>query len=239
MIREAIILAGGRGTRLQPVVSDRPKPMALVAGRPFVEWLILALQRQGVQRVALACGYLSEMVDQYLRRRGDLGLEVVVAREQAPLGTAGAARNALVPLRDDLVAVLNGDSYCPFELARLEARQRCSAATGCLWLVRVDDGGRYGTVKVSDDGRIEDFQEKHVAAGPGLINAGVYLFRRESLLSIPQGKSMSLEREFLPQILQTGSLSAEVGPGPFVDIGTPESYQLATNLLEECLKPLR
>ncbi len=223
---EMIVLAGGKGTRLQRVVSDRPKPLAEVAGRPFVEWLLLALRVQGVERVVLATGYMGEMVEASFGDGARLDMEVVYARETVPLGTGGAARHALGHVTTDHALVLNGDSFCPFDIGRLlEAHERAGAAA-TLWLVPMDDCRRYGAVDVADDGRVLSFQEKSPDLGAGLINAGVYLFDRRALEAIPADRPVSLENDTFPSLIGRG-LYATVGEGPFLDIGTPESYASA------------
>ncbi len=223
---DIIILVGGRGTRLQSVVSDRPKPLAEVAGRPFVEWLLLALRAQGVRRAVLATGYKGEMVEAYFADGARLDMNLTYAHETVPLGTGGAARHALEQTSTERVLVLNGDSFCPFDVARLLEAHARTAAVATLWLVHMDDCGRYGAVDVADDGRVRSFQEKSPNLGAGLINAGVYLFERSALEAIPTGRAVSLERETFPALIGQ-SLYATVGEGPFLDIGTPESYASA------------
>jgi NDP-sugar pyrophosphorylase family protein len=232
VVREAIILAGGSGTRLLPLIADRPKPLAPVAGRPFVEWLLLSLRLQGIQRVILASGHLGDVVDRHFQGRNDLGLEVLICREQSTLGTGGAARNALSLTSGELVAVLNGDSYCTFDLRKLSTVHIDRKSRASLWLVAMDDSSRYGTVKVDRQNRVVAFAEKSSQLGPGLINAGVYLFNRQELARIPSGRAVSLEREIIPGLIENG-VHGEIGPGPFLDIGTPESYLKATEYLKQ------
>lgn len=229
MIREAIILAGGRGTRLRAVIADRPKPLAPVAGRPFVEWLLLALRRQGVGRAILAAGHQGEVLREHLGGRKDLGLEIIISQEPIPLGTGGAARHALRHVTSAQVAVLNGDSYCPFDLRQLAAAAPPGQASA-LWLVPSDDCARYGRVELGPEGRVAAFTEKAPHLGGGLINAGVYVFNRQELASIPPGRPVSLEREVLP-LLRARGLFGVMGSGPFLDIGTPESYRAAAEFL--------
>ncbi len=220
---DAIVLAGGTGTRLRSVVRDRPKPMAEVAGRPFVEWLLLALRAQGLRRVVLATGYKGEMVASYFGDGARLGLELAYAREEVPLGTGGAVRNALPLTTTARVLALNGDSFCPFDVGRLAAAHEARGAAATLWLVGMDDCRRYGAVERAGDGRVLSFREKSPDLGAGLINAGVYLFARAALDAIPAGAPVSLESDVFPALIGRG-LYAAVGDGPFLDIGTPESY---------------
>lgn len=232
----AIVLAGGRGTRLQEVVGDRPKPLAPVAGRPFVEWLLLALRAQGVRRVVLSTGYKGEMVDAACGDGARLGLELAYAREETPLGTGGGVRHALSLVASERVVVLNGDSFCPLDLRRLTEAHDRAGALATLLLVPVSDCGRYGAVEVADDGRVRSFREKSPGLGPGLINAGVYLCERRALDAIPPDTPVSLERDTFPSLIGRG-LYATVGEGPFLDIGTPESYGMAERFFAEHVLP--
>ncbi len=220
---EAIVLAGGKGTRLQSVVSDRPKPMAEVAGRPFVEWLLLALRAQGLRRVVLATGYKGEMVASYFGDGARPGLELAYAREDTPLGTGGAVRHALSLTTSARVLALNGDSFCPFDVGHLVATHEGRGAAATLWLVGMDDCRRYGAVERAGDGRVLSFREKSSNLGAGFINAGVYLFERATLDVIPAGQPVSLESDVFPDLIGRG-LYAAAGESPFLDIGTPESY---------------
>jgi D-glycero-alpha-D-manno-heptose 1-phosphate guanylyltransferase len=219
---QAVVLVGGLGTRLRSAVADRPKALAPVGGRPFLDWLLLALRDQGVRRVVLATGHLGDAFDRHMAGWRSLGLDVALSRESSPLGTGGAARLAVDRVETDRVLILNGDSYCRFDLARL-------GAPPAIWLVEVADASRYGSVELDDDGLVRSFREKIEAAGPGLVNAGVYLLDRADVAAIPPGRDVSLEREVLPGLVGRG-LRGVVGSGTFVDIGTPESYSAADRL---------
>jgi NDP-sugar pyrophosphorylase family protein len=223
---DAIILVGGKGTRLRSIVSDRPKPMAEVAGRPFVEWLLLALRAQGVRRVIFCTGYMGEVLEAHFRDGRQWGMELLHSRDPAPLGTAGAVRHALGRVCSDRFLVLNGDSYCPIDINRLEEAHLARGARASLWLVSVEDCRRYGLVEIGDDGAVLAFHEKPSEKRAGLINAGVYLLERDVAESIPQGQPASLETDFFPGLIGH-RLYAVVGEGPFLDIGTPESYTIA------------
>lgn len=226
---EAIVLVGGKGTRLQGVVSDRPKPMAPVAGRPFLEWLLLAVRRQGARRAILATGYMGNVVEAHFGDGRRWHMDIVYSREPSPLGTGGAARLALSHVRSERVLVLNGDSYCPFELKRLERTHENRGAAATLWLAPAADCRRYGSVAVDND-VITAFHEKPVTACAGLINAGIYLFERSVLGAIPEDKPVSLECDVLPTLI--GRLAAVMGNEPLLDIGTPESYESAEQAVD-------
>lgn len=226
----AIILAGGKGTRLRSVVSDRPKPMAPVAGRPFIEWLLRGLYAQGLQHVTLATGHMAELVHSYFGDKTPWGLQLHYAQEQTPLGTGGAARHALQGSSARRVLVVNGDSLCLFDIGQLVQVHERTGARATLWLVPMDDCRRYGTVEIAKDGRVIEFREKSPTAQDGLISAGVYLLDREVVETIPPDHAVSLEREIFPALIGQG-LYATVGSGPFLDIGTPESYALAESFI--------
>jgi NDP-sugar pyrophosphorylase family protein len=226
---DALILVGGKGARLQSVVRDRPKPMAEVAGRPFVEWLLLALRAQGVRRVIFCTGYMSEVIEAHFRDGRQWDMEVVYSRDPIPLGTAGAVRYALSQVPSDRFLVMNGDSYCRVDISRLEEVHTTRGACATIWLVRVNDCRRYGSVVIGEDGIVQDFREKSAEKCAGLINAGIYLLEREVAETIPDGRPVSMETEFFPGLIGHG-LYAVVGDGPFLDIGTPEAHAVADEL---------
>ncbi len=223
---DAIILAGGRGTRLRQVVSDRPKPMAQAGGRPLLEWILLALRREGVRRVILSTCHMSEVIEAYFRGGERWGLELEYARDPFPLGTGGAVRHASARVNSRRFIVLNGDSYCLFDLAQLEKLHAAREARATIWLVPVDDCSRYGTVEIDSQGTVCAFREKTGARSPGLISGGIYLFEHDTIASIPVGEPYSLELELFPRLVRQG-LYGVVGTADFLDIGTPESYAMA------------
>jgi NDP-sugar pyrophosphorylase family protein len=227
---DAMILAGGKGTRLRRVVDDRPKPMAEVAGRPFVEWLLPLLYDQGTRRVVLCTGHLASHVQAYFGDGQRWNMELRYSCDPFPLGTGGAVRQALDEVRGDRFLVLNGDSYCRFDLGLLLRTHLNAGARATLWLVEADDRRRYGSVRVGADGTVESFAEKSSEFGTGLVNAGVYLIERGAAETIPTGRAVSLENDFFPALVGQG-LCAVVGGDPFTDIGTPESYAGAGEFL--------
>jgi len=238
MTVDAIILAGGRGTRLREVVDDRPKPMADVAGRPFLEWLLLALRAKGIRRIILATGYKHEMISDYFGTGQAYGLELVYAPEPAPLGTGGAVRHALPHINTDRVVVLNGDSYCPFDLELLIQQHGQIEAAISLWLVQMEDCSRYGSVEKEDNGRVTAFREKTPELRNGFINAGVYLIEKYVIERIPIDQKISLETDIFPSLVGQ-KLYAVAGEGPFLDIGTPESYRQAATYLKTEFESLK
>lgn len=201
--------------------------MADVGGRPFVAWLIRELEAQEIRRVIFCTGYRAEVIEEcFGAGRGDL--EFLYSPEASPLGTAGALRHAMHLVRGDRFLALNGDSYTPIEIPRLLEAHRERKARATLWLVPVDDCRRYGSVAIDPNGAVLRFDEKitNGVASSGLINAGVYLLERDLLSSLPEGVPASLETEVLPGWIGRGLFGVQ-GPGPFLDIGTPESYAYA------------
>lgn len=228
---EAIILVGGKGTRLQSTVSNLPKPMASVLNRPFLEWLLLSLYRQKVRRVCLSTGYMGEVIKQYFGTGQRFGMELRYGRDPHPLGTAGAVLHAMKHIQGDRFLVLNGDSYCRFDVTMLFNHHISTGAKATIWLIETEDSGRYGLVDVDAEGAVMGFHEKKPELQPGLINAGIYLFERSLTASIPKGRPVSLETEIFPTLAGCG-LYAVVGNGPFLDIGTEKSYLAADSALE-------
>jgi NDP-sugar pyrophosphorylase family protein len=228
---EAVVLAGGLGTRLRRVIGDRPKVIADVAGRPFIERVLERLRRAGIRRALLCTGFGGEEVERTLGDGSRLHMQLRYAREPEPLGTGGALRLATTVA--DLVhgssLVLNGDSVVTLDLPAFFAQHRNAAAIASVALAKVPDRARFGEVTVGCDGRIVAFREKG-GDGPGWVNAGIYLFEREVLDAIPTGRPVSLEREVLPALPRVGVVLGIVAPGPLVDIGTPASFRMAQHL---------
>jgi NDP-sugar pyrophosphorylase family protein len=225
---DVAVLCGGLGTRLRPAVADRPKVLADVAGRPFLAWLLDLLDAQGFSTVVLCTGYKSTEVEtEFGATHGRLRLRY--SPELKPLGTGGALRNALEQLETPAVLVLNGDSYCHADLARLSQDHAASAIPVSMVLTRVDDASRYGAVERSALGRVRSFREKGDASGSAWINAGIYMVARSLIAAIPAQTACSLEHDVMPSWIAAGVRGVE-SAGPFIDIGTPESY-VAANLL--------
>ncbi len=221
----AMVLAGGLGTRLRPVVGDRPKILAEVAGRPFLHRILDQLESVGIRRVVLLTGYMADMVrDVCGPRHGRMILEY--SPEPAPLGTAGAIRLALSLVDAETTLVLNGDSYCRLDLSAFHADHVASGAEASLALARMEDAGRFGLVSLDESGRVTRFEEKS-SRGSGLVNSGVYLIHRRVIVDIAADRQVSLERDIFPALAKAGRLNGFICQGPFLDIGTPESYAQA------------
>jgi D-glycero-alpha-D-manno-heptose 1-phosphate guanylyltransferase len=233
----AIILCGGLGTRLSSVVSDRPKALAEVADRPFLSWLLDQLESGGIEEVVLATGYKGEQIRETFGAHYR-ALRLSYSQEAMPLGTGGALYLAAQQIpRADWFLVMNGDSYCHMQLqAFVQAHQRHRAANSMV-VTAVDDMRRFGSVQFDEQGFIRGFREKDPAVrrdGAGLINAGVYIVSRALIESIPQGRSVSLESEIFPLCLD-GRLRMWKASGPFIDIGTPESFADASGFFARSL----
>ncbi len=228
---QAILLAGGLGTRLRSVVSDRPKPMALIEDKPFMEYVVHELSRHGVTDIIFAVGYKGSMVEEYFgdgsrfgAMQGEESLRIRYAYEEELLGTAGAIKNAGRLITEDAVFVLNADTFYQIDYSRLVRMQQKEELAMALVLRQVPDISRYGEAVLDEGGRLTGFNEKTTAARPGTINGGVYLMTRELLEDIPEGK-VSLENDMIPKWLREGRrLGGFVNDGYFIDIGIPEDY---------------
>jgi len=221
----AIILAGGLGTRLREVVCDRPKVLATVNERPFLQYLLDQLLENGIRQAVLGTGYMGEQVESAFGNQYRT-LQLSYSREPRPLGTAGALRHALPLLGTEELLVLNGDSFCDFDYQGFRAFHRKKGASMSLCLARVPDVARYGAVQVDQQGRITDFVEKGALAGAGSINAGIYLLKRAVIESVPAAGAVSLEKEVIPELIGAGLFGFRTR-GRFIDIGVPEDYKAA------------
>jgi D-glycero-alpha-D-manno-heptose 1-phosphate guanylyltransferase len=225
----AFILCGGKGTRLRSVVADRPKSMALISGTPFLQLLLERLASQGIDDVILGTGYMAEKIERYFGDGKQFALRIRHSKEHEPLGTGGALKLA-EPLISDPVLVLNGDSYVEWSLVPMLQLLAVKHADLVIVLQAVADVTRYGNVALDRDGRVTQFVEKGVAAGPGLINAGVYLLRKQIVRDLPAGTAISLEKEVFPRLLDR-RVYGLVCTGLFVDIGIPDDLRRAQGLL--------
>jgi D-glycero-alpha-D-manno-heptose 1-phosphate guanylyltransferase len=220
---EAIVLAGGFGTRLHKVVADVPKPMAPIAGRPFLEILLSSLSRKGFSRVVLSLGFKAKLISDFFGSRfAGMDLEYVV--EEIPLGTGGATRLAAASCDRDHFFVFNGDTYLDLDAERLEElwqTKKNSIVVG-RW---VQDTARFGRLLLKDD-RITSFDEKGIS-GSGVINAGCYVLARDALSKFPLNQPFSIEIDYLNHEVINKAVYAFVTEGMFIDIGVPEDYARA------------
>lgn len=223
------MLAGGFGTRLAHVVPDVCKPMAPVAGRPFLRFIMDQLAAAGFDRVVVADGYRREQIEGFFGS-AYRGMAVEYSPENTPLLTGGAVKRALGRCRSNWVFVLNGDTWLDVDFAAMEAAA-CDApenAPAVIAVKRMRDFERYGTVDVDADGALSAFHEKRPCK-EGLINAGVYLLRGDALDGMPE--KFSLESDYFEHVVGDGALRAVECTGGFIDIGVPEDYELAQTML--------
>ena len=226
---EAIILAGGFGTRLRAVVSDVPKPMAPIAGRPFLEVLLDDLERNGVNRVVLAVGYKREsIISHFGRTYKSIALEYSV--EDTPLGTGGAIKKALARCHDDDVLIVNGDTFFDVDLGKMMTTHKGCGAPITMAIKEMTDFSRYGTIEVSDK-YVTGMAEKKPCK-KGYINGGIYCVRRHLLDDDARG-TFSFESDFLEKAVGSMKIRAFISDGYFIDIGVPEDYARAQTELSE------
>lgn len=225
----AFVLCGGLGTRLRSVLSDRPKSMALIGNVPFLQLLLLGLKAQGVQEVILGTGYRADQIEDFFQTGEAIGLRLHYSHENAPLGTGGALKLA-EGLLSDPVVVLNGDSYVEWSLAAMADLFREKEADIIMVLQEVPDVSRYGSVTIDSDGRVAEFVEKGSRSGAGLINAGIYLLRKDIVTGLAAGTAISLERDVFPKYLGAKFFGL-VARGIFIDIGIPADLERAQTVL--------
>lgn len=226
---EAIVLAGGLGTRLRAAVPDLPKPMAPVAGRPFLEILLESLAQKGFSRVVLSLGFMAEKISDHFGSQ-IAGLDITYVIENKPLGTGGATRLASEACTQDHVFVFNGDTYLDLEI-NLVRKQWQEQQNPIVVGRQVPDTKRYGRLVVDGD-RVVGFADKEIS-GPGLINAGCYVLATGALERFPLNHPFSIENDFLLPEVACKSVGVFVTEGIFIDIGVPEDYARAQTLLED------
>jgi D-glycero-alpha-D-manno-heptose 1-phosphate guanylyltransferase len=226
---EAIVLAGGLGTRLRSIVADLPKAMAPVNGRPFLAHLLDALVAARFDAAILAVGYKSGQIRKHFGERYR-SLLLRYSVETEPLGTGGAMRLAMEHVRTPTVFALNGDTYLELDYGAMLAAHDQAGASLTVAVHAVPDAGRYGALDI-DDGRLRGFFEKG-RPGPGMINAGAYLLRRELLDRYSLTRAFSFETDFLvPHVKEIKPLAFPT-QGIFIDIGVPDDYARAQKILE-------
>ena len=203
--------------------------MALVAGVPFLQLLLEQVRSQGVGQVILGTGYMADQIEAFFRDGDELGLRISYSRETEPLGTAGAIKLA-EPLLSDPVFILNGDSYAEVDLTAMTKLFAERNASVVIALQTVPDVARYGSVTIDRNGRVTQFVEKGTRTGAGLINAGIYLVRKEVISRLPAGEPVSLEKDVFPELL-SGPVYGVVSDGLFIDIGIPSDLERAQTVL--------
>ncbi len=222
---QALILAGGEGTRLRPLTSGTPKPVVSLVDRPFIVFMLEWLARHGVDDVIMSCGFMAEAVRDVLGEGEGNGPRIRYVQEPRPLGTGGGLKFA-EDLLDERFLMLNGDSLTDLDLTAQLAQHEATGATGTLMLTRVADPSSFGLVRTGADGAVEAFLEKPSAAeaaGLDTISAGAYVLERRVLELLEPDTPASIERDVFPRLVGEG-LYGHVGSGYWLDIGTPDRY---------------
>ncbi|MGW3210647.1 sugar phosphate nucleotidyltransferase [Streptomyces parvus] len=229
--KEAILLVGGKGTRLRPLTVHTPKPMVPAAGVPFLTHQLARARAAGVEHIVLATSYLAEVFEPYFGDGSSLGLHIEYVTEQEPLGTGGAIRNVAPKLSsgpDEPVLIFNGDILTGLDIRALVTSHTGSGADVSLHLTRVEDPRAFGLVPTDATGRVTAFLEKPQTPEEIVtdqINAGAYIFRRSVIDTIPSGRPVSVERETFPGLLASGAhLQGMVDSTYWLDLGTPAAF---------------
>ena len=224
----AIVLCGGLGTRLRPVLADIPKALAPIGEKPFLDILLFFLKQQGIQSVILAIGYGGDKIKKHCAQ--NQVLDLVFSEETSLLGTGGAFRKALAFAKGDQVIVVNGDTLCPINYADLLNFHLNKSALLSMVLTsknRHDVGG----VRIDAQGLILDYEERPAVDSHSFMSAGIYIFKKEVLALIPKQEVFSLEYDFLPKLVKTRQCFGYITKARAIDIGTPERYSEAQNLI--------
>lgn len=226
---EAIILAGGKGTRLNDTIKNVPKPMADINGRPFLYYLLSWLRQHNAAKIIMSTGYMHEKISGYF---GNLfmGIPVVYAVEKTPLGTGGAIMLAMEKAEGNDVVVINGDTFFPIEIDMFFRIHVNSGSRFTMALKQMKNFSRYGTVECYDT-TVTKFNEKKFCE-KGYINGGIYAINRRSMQSLGMKGSFSLEKDILEQKLTALDIRCMAFDNPFIDIGTPEDYIKAAEMLK-------
>ncbi len=239
----AVILAGGYGTRVKHLLPNVPKPMASVADKPFLEWILRYLKSQGITQNILSTGYLSEVIEEHFQNKPVPDIEVSCYQEKQPLGTAGGFLNAVEQsqISPNAWLVMNGDSLIVAKLKEMASYLDYTGVDCVILGVSVEDASRYGSLEIDESGNLLSFAEKR--QGAGIINGGVYLFRHQVLEKFPYQHPLSFEYDVFPTLLKEKvAIKVHQIKAPFLDIGTPETLPKAeafilenfSNLLNPC-----
>jgi mannose-1-phosphate guanylyltransferase len=228
--RSAILLVGGRGTRLAPLTNNTPKPMLQVAGVPFTEHQINKARAAGITEIVLATSFKAELFEPYFGDGKNFGISIKYAIEEVALGTGGAISNAGSMLEGSgPVAIFNGDVLSKHDLDGQFKFHQANGADVTLYLTEVEVARAYGAVELDNTGRVTAFNEKMENPPTNIINAGCYIFNRGIIDSIPVGKVISVERETFPQLLASGAkVFGFIDKSYWLDIGTPAALLKAS-----------
>lgn len=231
MNAQAIVLAGGMGTRLQSVVSDVPKPMAPVAGRPFLAYILDQICRTNISEVFLSVGYKHEVIQQFFGHKyKHLSLTYVVEKEA--LGTGGGIRLAAEKCNANEIIVFNGDTFFDVNIDALLSNHQTNQNDQTIALKNMEMVNRYGIVECDESLRILSFQEKTESLKSGWINGGIYCLNRETFLAKTEASKFSMEVDFMERFVQSLKLGGFPSDGYFIDIGIPEDFKKANTYFE-------
>ncbi len=235
---DAVVLVGGKGTRLRPLTLSMPKPMLPTAGLPFLTHLLSRIAATGIERVLLGTSYKAEVFEDEFGDGSKLGLQIEYVFESEPLGTGGGIANVAPKLRHDTVVVFNGDVLSGADLGSMLEFHHGHAADLTLHLVRVADPRAFGSVPTDENGRVTAFLEKTQDPPTDQINAGCYVFDRKIIDRIPRGRPVSVEREVFPALLSDGvKVCGYVDATYWRDMGTPEDFVRGSSDLVRGIAP--
>ncbi|MBN2570163.1 MAG: nucleotidyltransferase family protein [Deltaproteobacteria bacterium] len=230
---DVIILAGGLGTRLKGTVPDLPKALSPIRGRPFLDYVLDALEESNVvKNVILAVGHMADQIVEQYTDGDEYSFDILFSREETLLGTGGAIKKALRHATTDNVMALNGDSYVDVRLEDILAFHGKKQATITVIVKKIKNSGRYGLVAFDDNHMVASFNEKQENTGEGYINTGVYIFKRGIFNRVEEEKVISLEKELMPLFIHNGGVYAFATHGKFIDIGIPETYLVAEQFFQ-------
>ena len=225
---DVVILCGGKGTRLHPVVSDRPKGLARFGNKPFLDILIEYVISQGFRRIILCVGYMKEHIIDYYKHRDDISISF--SEEYEPFGTGGAVKNAKSLIQSRTFLVMNGDSICQVDLHDFYQFHINEGVLLSMVLARKTECQDYGSVLLNNKSEIISFTEKRANTNQCLINAGVYCMQQDVFACMPGASKFSLENDFFPTL--TGEqMKGFIINGALIDIGTPDRYEKAVHLM--------
>jgi len=226
MIKEAIILAGGFGTRLREVLENTTKPMAPINGKPFLEYQINYLKNFGINRVVMAVGYLSEQIVEHFHNNFH-GVEIVYTQEETPLGTGGGIKYAFSKINGNEAIVVNGDTLFDIDLVNFYKFHKSKSSSFSLALRQLDDVRRFGSVILKENNLITKFAEKGQFQGKGLINGGVYIIDSKFFQELGLPEKFSLENDVFENYYKDELFFGEIFTDYFLDIGIPKDYEKA------------
>ena len=225
---DVVILCGGEGTRLRPVISDRPKSLAAFGDTTFLDILIDSLKNKGFKKFILCVGYMKDQIKDHFKNRD--GISIFFSEEEEALGTGGALKNARSLIRSETFLVLNGDSICDLDFEKFYRFHKNKNAVLSIVLVQTNQTEDFGSVMVNSSDQITRFKEKMANNADGLINAGIYLMQQEIFSYMPKVNRFSLESDFFPKIIQE-KCAGFIIKSELIDIGTPDRYKKAVDII--------